>query len=116
MGKYKMFAAFAVVLALSGCNDYAQKKITAQEYGGKWAFTSNEATIKCYKDGDIKAPVVVINGVSYGLTGYADAKYGQNDVKALNEHWKKDTRVGREGLMIDLGAITNDANKLCEEL
>ncbi|MCK9332757.1 MAG: YebY family protein [Candidatus Cloacimonetes bacterium] len=116
MKKCTLFAAIAAIFLLSGCQNYAEKKITEQEYGEKWAFTSAEASLRCYKDGDIKAPVVVLDGKSYGLTGFADAKYGQNDVNALNPYWKKDTRAGKEGLRVDLGTITNDANKLCEGL
>ncbi len=113
MKRHVLFVV-ATILLLVGCSSNNEKTITAKEYGDKWSFTADTAVIKCYKDGDIKAPVVIINGKPYGLTGYADAKYGQNDVSALNEYLLKDNRPGREGMMIDIGTITSDANNLCE--
>ncbi|WP_052502798.1 DUF2511 domain-containing protein [Halarcobacter anaerophilus] len=114
MKTIKLIAAIAVAVMLAGCSNYSDKKVTQDEFGEKWAFTVEEATLGCYKDGDTKAPVVVIDGKSYGLTGYADAKYGQNNLNALDKFWKKDTRAGREGMKIDLSAVTREANKLCE--
>ena len=77
------------------------KKITKTEYGNKWAFKQDEAILKCYTDGDIKSPVVELDGIPYGLTGFADNKYGQSDINAMNKHWL-DNPVYK-GMKVDIG-------------
>lgn len=86
------------------------KIIHKAEYGKNWAITSDTATLKCYKDNDIKSPVIIVNGVTYGLTGFADKKYGQSDLKAFNKIWLKDKETGAN---INLSSFTQDALKLC---
>jgi len=91
-----------------------EKKITKEEYGDKWAFTYDEAVLKCYKDGDIKSPVIELNGIPYGLTGFADNKYGQSDLNALNKYWLEDTRPYMKGTHISISIFSEDALKLCK--
>ncbi|MEO1927580.1 MAG: DUF2511 domain-containing protein [Nautiliaceae bacterium] len=116
----KILASLMVVAGLLflGCSDSSnnvkERTITKKELGIYWPFkNADKAIIKCYKDGDIKAPVVVVNGKAYGLTGYADMHYGQNDLKAINKIWADDPRI--KGLKVDLGPITKKALELCDE-
>ncbi len=89
-------------------------KITKSEYGDKWAFTYDEAVLKCYKDGDIKSPVIELNGIPYGLTGFADNKYGQSDLNALKKYWIENKQPYMEGTYISIGVFSDDALKLCK--
>jgi RNA polymerase subunit RPABC4/transcription elongation factor Spt4 len=91
-----------------------ERKITKAEYGDKWAFTYEKAVLKCYKDGDIKSPIIELNGIPYGLTGFADNKYGQGDLNALNKYWLEDTSPYMKGTHISVGIFTDDALKLCD--
>lgn len=109
-----IFIILWVIFSLFDNNQQNERKITKAEYGDKWAFTHDEAVLKCYKDGDIKSPVIEINSIPYGLTGFAEHKYGQSDINALNKYLLKDTRPYMEGLHIDIGIFTDDALKLCK--
>ena len=116
----KILASLMVVAGLLflGCSDSSnnvkERTITKKELGIYWPFkNADKAIIKCYKDGDIKAPVVVVNGKAYGLTGYADMHYGQDDLKAINKIWADDPRI--KGLKVDLGPITEKALELCDD-
>ncbi|WP_294964567.1 DUF2511 domain-containing protein [Sulfurimonas sp.] len=90
----------------------SKKTIHKEDYGDKWAFTSDSAILKCYEDGDIKSPVVIIDDVPYGLTGFADNKYGQSDLKAFNKVWLQDKN--NPGLMVNTGTFQKEATELCE--
>lgn len=89
------------------------REITRQELGDKWPFTYDKAVITCYKEKDIKLPVVKVNGKNYGLTGFADNLYGTQDINAINEVWLKDEDKG-QGIYLDLSSITNETLKLCQ--
>jgi len=109
------------VLMFSGCNTptTADERVQTQEaivikkgYEGTWPFTVDMAVLKCYRGYGTDAPVVVLNGKPYGLTGAADIMYGQSDTSALNPFWRKSAY----GLRVDLHAITQDALALCKKL
>jgi len=112
---------FMFVLLFSGCETLtpADERVQSQEaivmekgYKSTWPFTVDMVILKCYRVKDIDAPVVVLNGKQYGLTGFADGLYGQNDTNALNPFWRK----GMYGLRVDLQSMTQDALALCEKL
>ena len=87
------------------------RDITKSELGDKWPFKFDNAIISCYKDNIAIMPVVTVNKKSYGLTGWADTRYGQEDINSMNEIWLKDPK--KEGLYIDLSLITKKASELC---
>ena len=93
---------------------YKERVITQKELKNKWPLTVDKAIIRCYKDESEEAPVVIIEGYPFGLTGWADIQYGQKNTKALNRYWKKDTS-NNLGLYIDLSTLTDEALKLCKE-
>jgi hypothetical protein len=88
------------------------KTIYKKDYGDKWAFTTDSVILKCFKDGDIESPVVNIDGNNYGLTGYADMHYGQDNLHAIDKFWLKSKKY--EGLQVDLSTFTKEALKLCD--
>jgi RNA polymerase subunit RPABC4/transcription elongation factor Spt4 len=92
-------------------NTVNDKHIYKKDYGDKWAFTVDEATLVCYKDNDIKSPVIVLDGKAFGLTGFADNIHGQKNLNAINQYWLKDEKLG---INKDLGIFTKEALKLCE--
>ncbi len=106
------------VFTFLGCSNktYKEKVVTKKEYKEKWPFTVDTAKIGCYKDDDISSPVVIIKDKVYGLTGFADNKYGQKDINALNEVWRYDERPAYKSLKmrVNLGDIESAAKKLCE--
>ena len=112
--KVAMIAVVMMGITFIGCEGIPESKtIYKTDYEkGKWPFSYDEAILKCYKDDVGEAPLVVINGKSYGLTGYADNMYGAKDINAINEVWLKDES---SGLMIDLGPITDEAKTLCRK-
>jgi CRISPR/Cas system-associated endoribonuclease Cas2 len=101
---------FFIVIGISG-DSTDTKIIHKAEYGTKWAITTDTATLKCYNDNGIKSPVIIVDGVTYGLTGFADNKYGQSDLKAFHKIWLKDNTTGAN---INLSSFTDDALKLCD--
>lgn len=88
------------------------KIVTKTEYGDKWAFKQDKAVLKCYVDGDIKSPIVELDGIPYGLTGFADNKYGQSDINAINKYWLDNPTY--KGLKVDIGTFQKEALKLCD--
>ena len=116
----KLIGILTAGMLIIGCSDSKEVKvkertITKQELKNQWPIkTTDKAIIKCYLEPDgTKAPVVVVNGIPYGLTGYADMHYGQNDLKAFNKIWADDPRL--KGLKVDLSKLTDEALKLCDE-
>ncbi len=89
----------------------SSKTIYKKDYCVKWAFTTDEAILKCYKDGDIVSPVIELDGKNFGLTGFADNKYGQSDINAINSYWLDHSEY--KGMKQDLGIFTAEAKKLC---
>lgn len=111
MKKVSLILLALIALLSMGCG-VNSKEVTKKEFGIQWPFTYDTATLTCYQDGDIKSPVVTVNGKRYGLTGFADNKYGASDINAINEVWVK--RSDGSGLMVDLGPITKAALELCK--
>ncbi|SFP61632.1 DUF2511 domain-containing protein [Hydrogenimonas thermophila] len=110
----KKIALLIVAFIAIGCSSGPQEKVvTKKEFGDKWPLKTDKAIIKCYVDDVGKAPVVIVNGKAYGLTGYADMHYGQNDLKALNEVWADNPKI--KGLKMDLGYLTEKAKELCDK-
>jgi hypothetical protein len=101
-----------ILASLSGAENGL--KITKAEYGDKWAFIYDEAVLKCYKDDDIKSPVIELKGIPYGLTGFADNKYGQSDLNALKKYWIENAQPFKIGTYISVGVFSDDALKLCK--
>ncbi len=87
-------------------------EITPNSVKEAWPLTVEKATLKCYKDGDIVSPVVIVNGVSYGLTGFADNKYGQSNLDAFNKVWKPNPEI--KNAYISISEISNLAKSLCK--
>ena len=115
----KLLLISLIALLIIGCSQEAKTKmkertITKQELGKDWPIkTTDRAIIRCYTEPNgIQAPVVVVDGIPYGLTGYADIHYGQQDLKAFNKIWADDPRL--KGLKIDLSKLTQEAMKLCD--
>jgi len=52
----------AIVIYMIMPDSPNSKDITKAEYGDKWAFTTDSATLLCYKDEVGVAPLVVIDG------------------------------------------------------
>jgi hypothetical protein len=102
-----------ILIGLSGgdSDNKQSKTIHKAEYGTKWAITTDTATLKCYNDNGIKSPVIIVDGITYGLTGFADNKYGQSNLKAFHKVWLKDNNTGAN---INLSSFTDDALKLCD--
>lgn len=87
-------------------------EITPNSLKQEWPLTVEKATLKCYKDGDIISPIVIVNGSSYGLTGFADNKYGQSDTSAFTKVWKPNPEI--KGTYINISEITELAKSLCD--
>jgi len=116
----KLLSIIIAGMLLIGCSDsngvkVKERTITKQELKDQWPIkTTDKAIIKCYLEpSGTKAPVVVVNGIPYGLTGYADMHYGQDDIKAFNKIWADDPRL--KGLKVDLSKLTEEALKLCDD-
>ena len=89
-----------------------ERVVTKKEFKDKWPLTVDNAVIACIKDSVGKEPLVIINGEPYGLTGFADAKYGQNNIQALDKYLAKNPKF--KDLHKGLGVITDEALKLCK--
>ena len=89
-----------------------ERVVTKKEFKDKWPLTVDNAVIACIKDSVGKEPLVIIHGEPYGLAGFADAQYGQNNIQALDKYLAKNPNF--KGLHKDLGAITDEALKLCK--
>jgi hypothetical protein len=87
--------------------------VTPSSLEKKWPFTSNTATLKCYVDGDIESPVVIIEKKTYGLTGFADNKYGQSNINELNKVWLFENKA--QGIRVNLSEVTSIARDLCKK-
>ena len=116
----KLISILIVGMLLIGCSNsngvkVKERTITKQELKNQWPIkTADKAIIKCYLEPDgTKAPVVIVNGIPYGLTGYADMHYGQNNLKAFNKIWANDPRL--KGLKVNLSKLTDEALKLCDD-
>ena len=88
-----------------------ERAITKKELKDKWPLTVDNAVIACVNDSVGKAPIVIIHGEPYGLTGWADAQYGQKNIKAFNKYWAKNPKI--KGLYKDTDPLKNAALKLC---
>lgn len=109
----KWIGAFMIIgFIMSSVFSDSEKTIYKKDYGDKWAFKSDSAILKCYKDGDIKSPVVIVDDIPYGLTGFADNKYGQSNLNAFKSVWLKDKN--NAGLMVSTGLFQKEATELCE--
>ncbi len=113
MGKnFVIFFGIVAVLTYLLVDIPKTKEIHKSQYGQAWAFTSDMATLKCYNDNDTKSPVIIIDGKSYGLTGFADNLHGQSDTDAFNAVWLDDPTM--QGMKVNVNIFTKEALQLCD--
>jgi RNA polymerase subunit RPABC4/transcription elongation factor Spt4 len=114
MGKtFIGFVAIVAIISYFMSGDIQDKTIYKADYGDRWAFTTDEAKLACFVDEVGISPVIILDGKRFGLTGYADNKYGQGDLNAINKYLLKDKSI-RSGVYKDLGIFTREAKALCE--
>ncbi len=112
------FVVISIVIAIFmsfGDDDVSRansKVINKQDYGEKWAFTTDTAILKCYNDDGIESPVIILDGKQFGLTGFADSMHGQNNINAINKYWLRNEKLG---INKDLGIFTEEALELCKK-
>lgn len=111
----KIIIAGALLLSSSIAFAAPLKAVSKDDYGNKWAFTSDEVQLQCFYGGAFVMDYDTNN--VYALTGLANqlakkGKYPADDING-SAFWKENPEM--PGAKISLAPFITDALALCEK-